>query len=88
MLERASNQRPLHEVLQLPKPSQLDDWDLYKKMMNEDYRMREGDVAFSKWREHEEEQQTDKEQFIKSKTLQEGIRRYTVVERKPSYLYD
>ncbi|KAH9205779.1 hypothetical protein DL95DRAFT_397359, partial [Leptodontidium sp. 2 PMI_412] len=87
MLERASNQRPLHEVLQLPKPSQLDDWDLYKKMMNEDYRMREGDVAFSKWREHEEEQQTDKEQFIKSKALQEGIRRYTVVERKPSYLY-
>lgn len=72
----------------MPKPSQLDDWDLYKKMMNEDYRMREGDVAFSKWREHEEEQQTDKEQFIKSKTLQEGIRRYTVVERKPSYLYD
>ncbi|KAH7321648.1 hypothetical protein BKA65DRAFT_540825 [Rhexocercosporidium sp. MPI-PUGE-AT-0058] len=88
MLERVTNQRPLHEVLQLPKPSQLDDWDLYKKMMNEDFRLREGDVAFGKLRELEEEQLTDKEQFIKSKALQEGIRKYTVVARKPSYLHD
>ena len=88
MLERLASQRPLHEVLQLPKPSQLDDWDLYKKIMNEDYRQREGEVAFGKQRDIEEEEQSDKEQFIKSKALQEGILRYRGVERKPSYLHD
>ncbi|XMA12320.1 hypothetical protein WAI453_005111 [Rhynchosporium graminicola] len=87
-LERVPGQRPLHEVLKLPAPSQLDDWDLYKKMMNEDYRRCEGDAALSRRTEHEEEQRTDKEQFIKSKALQEALHRYTETRRKPSYLHD
>ncbi|KAL2068255.1 hypothetical protein VTL71DRAFT_16353 [Oculimacula yallundae] len=82
MLERIPGQRPLHEVLQLPKPSQLDDWDLYKKMINEDYRRCEGDAALSRRTEQEEEHQSDKEQFIKSKALQEGLHRYTAMDRK------
>lgn len=81
MLERVDSQKPLHEILQLPKPSQMDDWELYKRLMNEDYRMREGEAAFDRMKDYEEEQQADKEQFVKSKELQEGITRYTVVDR-------
>ncbi|PVH78591.1 hypothetical protein DL98DRAFT_239405 [Cadophora sp. DSE1049] len=87
MLERSTSQKPFAEVLRLPKPSQLDDWELYKKLMGEEYRKREGEPAFEKWMDLEEEQQADKEQFVKSRALQEGIRRYTLVERKPSYLH-
>ncbi|KAK0099966.1 hypothetical protein ONS95_013212 [Cadophora gregata] len=86
MLERSTSQKPFAEVLRLPKPSHLDDWILYKRFVGEEYRKREGEAAFEKWIDLEEEKQADKEQFLKARALQEGIRRYTVVERKPNNL--
>ncbi|KAH7393332.1 PUA-like domain-containing protein [Cadophora sp. MPI-SDFR-AT-0126] len=86
MLERSTSQKLLAEILRLPKPSQLDEWRLYRKLIGEEYRKREGESAFEKWTDLEEEQQAEKEQFLKARALREGIRQYTLVERKPSYL--
>jgi len=73
MLERSTSQKPFAEVLRLPRPSQVDDWNLYKKLLGEEYRTCEGETAFEKWADLEEEQQTEKEQFIKASALKEGI---------------
>ncbi len=81
ILERVSNQTPFNDVLRSPKPSQLDDWALYEKLVGDDYRKRQGDIEYSKWRDFEEEQRAEKEQFIKSKALCEGLRKYATEER-------
>lgn len=85
VLERVSSQTPFNDVLRFPRPSQLDDWVLYEKLIGDHYRKRQGDIQYIKWKDLEEEQRADKEQFIKSKALCEGLRKYTVVERKASY---
>ncbi|KAI9049213.1 hypothetical protein LZ554_007060 [Drepanopeziza brunnea f. sp. 'monogermtubi'] len=85
MLERVPGQVSFNAVLQVPKPSQLDDWVLFGELLSRDYRERHGDEAFGRWKEFEEEQRTEKEQFLKAKALREEMNKYTMVERKPSY---
>ncbi|PBP24156.1 hypothetical protein BUE80_DR004906 [Diplocarpon rosae] len=84
MLERVPGQKPFNAILQIPTPSQLDEWVLFEELIGRNYRERHGDVAYSKWKVFEEEQRTEKEQFLKTKALRDAISKYTVVERKPT----
>lgn len=87
MLERVPGQRSFNAVLQVPKPSQLDDWALYEDLIRRDYRERHGDEAFGAWKVFEEEQRTEKEQFLKAKALREEIIKVRHVQtRFDSYL--
>ena len=49
-LERVPGQLPFDEVRTIPTPSQLDDWLLYLRLMGDNIRAREGDVAHSQWK--------------------------------------
>jgi len=52
---------------------------LYDQLIGSDYQMRNGDMEYTKWREFEEEQQKDKEQFIKARALTDEFKRYTLL---------
>ncbi|KAH7188442.1 PUA-like domain-containing protein [Fusarium flagelliforme] len=44
-LERVSDQQPIEDVLNIPRPSELDDWDLYQKYESELIKQKRGDKA-------------------------------------------
>lgn len=48
-LERLPNQIPLQEIAVIPKPSQLDDWNLYEQLECDQIRHTEGQVRFDDW---------------------------------------
>lgn len=77
-LERLPDQKSMEEVLKRPKPAQLDDWILYNQLIGEDFRLRRGDRAYTKWKEFEEDQQAEKEQYVKARKLREGFRKYNM----------
>lgn len=45
-LERVSDQQPIEDVLNIPRPSELDDWDLYQKYESELIKQKRGSKAF------------------------------------------
>lgn len=49
-IERVAGQRPLHEVTAIPRPSQLDDWQLFEKYEGDMIRQRRGDQEFLEWK--------------------------------------
>lgn len=48
-LERIPGQRHMDNILQIPKPSQLDDWKLYEQLERDRIRRTEGKVKFDHW---------------------------------------
>jgi hypothetical protein len=57
-------------------------WALYIRIMGDHIRARQGDVAFSEWRELLDRESTDKEEFLQRKALEASFPRYKVVKRK------
>ncbi|RGP68255.1 hypothetical protein FLONG3_8226 [Fusarium longipes] len=45
-LERVSDQPPLEDILNIPRPSEIDDWNLYQKYEGETVKQKKGDKAF------------------------------------------
>lgn len=49
ILERVEGQVPIEELSLTPTPAQLDDWELYHKVMGEDIRARDGFLKYNQW---------------------------------------
>lgn len=45
-LERVGEQRPIEDILHIPRPSEMDDWELYQKHEGEAVRQTKGYNAF------------------------------------------
>jgi hypothetical protein len=45
-LERVSDQRPIEDILNIPRPSEVDDWNLYQKYESELVKQKKGAKAF------------------------------------------
>jgi hypothetical protein len=82
ILERLTGQKSINEVLHYPTPSQLDDWTLYNRIIGENIRARQGDVAYSEWRQFQEAQTFEKEEYIQNKALEASLPRYKVLARR------
>lgn len=61
VLERLPRQKPMREILQIPKPSQLDDWAWYEKLEKEAIEQREGAVRLSDWQAAREKEITERD---------------------------
>ncbi|PSR94435.1 PUA-like domain-containing protein [Coniella lustricola] len=48
-LERMPNQGPLEQITAIPKPSQLDDWNLYEQLERTQIKNTEGQVRLNSW---------------------------------------
>lgn len=62
-LERVAGQRPMDTLFDIPRPSELDDWQYYNRVLAEDIRANKGDIAYSEWKENEEKQEREREQW-------------------------
>ncbi len=69
--ERAKDQKPLN--LGVPKPSQRDEWKLYDEMVGSDFRARKGDLEYSRWREFEDKQRTEKEMWLQGPRVHKDL---------------
>ena len=82
ILERLSGQKLIKDIVLLPTPSQIDAWALYIRIIGDHIRARQGDAAFSEWRELLDRETIDKEEFLQKKALEASFPRYKVVKRK------
>lgn len=48
-LERMPGQVPMAELLRIPRPSQLDEWELYEQLEREQIRQTQGQAEFDTW---------------------------------------
>ncbi|KAL3427085.1 hypothetical protein PVAG01_00594 [Phlyctema vagabunda] len=62
-LERVHGQRDMDMILCIPLPSELDDWELYNRILAEDIRVRKGDAAMQEWKEREEGEEHERENW-------------------------
>ncbi|KAF4968269.1 hypothetical protein FSARC_4360 [Fusarium sarcochroum] len=45
-LERVGGQQPIEDILHIPRPSEMDDWELYERFEGEKIKQKKGDKAF------------------------------------------
>lgn len=73
-LERLGGQTPMQELSRIPLPSQLDDWYQYMRMLGEDIRSREGEVAFHQWNIAQETERKKNADWRKDREFKEVIK--------------
>lgn len=74
-LERVPGQRPLQKMAAIPRPSQLDDWQLFEKYEGEMVRHRRGDQGFLEWKTAKAEERIILEQWRRTLELRAELRK-------------
>ena len=62
-MERVPGQRPMDELLQIPRPSQMDDWLIFEKYEGEMVKKRQGNEAFTEWKVEKAQEKVDHSQW-------------------------
>ncbi|KOS21269.1 hypothetical protein ESCO_006774 [Escovopsis weberi] len=61
--ERIPGQRPLHELIKIPRPSHLDDWQLFERYEGEMIRQKCGEQLFLDWKMMKAQERMDQRQW-------------------------
>ena len=62
-LERVASQKPLEELGDIPRPSQVDDWHLFEKYEGEMVKKSQGKEAFTEWKVAKAKEKIDHDQW-------------------------
>lgn len=62
-LERLGGQKPLEQLADIPRPSQVDDWYLFEKYEGEMVKKRQGKEAFTAWKVAKAKEKIDYDQW-------------------------
>ncbi|KAI5928556.1 hypothetical protein F4810DRAFT_705495 [Camillea tinctor] len=62
-LERVAGQKSFEEVKMIPKPSQLDDWNLYEKLEGDKIKLLRGETSYLEWKLQRQEEKIDREDW-------------------------
>lgn len=73
-LERFPNQKPMNDILNIPKPSQLDDWNLYEKLERTRIRKTEGQAKFDDWTAGRSVERLERNQWRRSREFRISLR--------------
>ncbi|KAH8821746.1 hypothetical protein F5884DRAFT_768954 [Xylogone sp. PMI_703] len=73
-LERAPGQTPMEELRRIPLPSQRDDWRQYRRMLGEDIRSREGEIAFKQWKIVQDAEKRERKDWHKDNDFKEAMK--------------
>lgn len=60
--------------MQIPKPSQLDDWNLYEQLERDKIRQTEGKVKFDDWTSTRKTEKIERDHWRRSREFKIGIR--------------
>ncbi|KDN65519.1 hypothetical protein CSUB01_01081 [Colletotrichum sublineola] len=73
LLEHVSGQKSLEQVQQVPRPSQMDDWETFKKVEAEMVRRRKGDDGLLDFKIRKEEERIDREHWRRSRDFRASL---------------
>ncbi|CAH0049222.1 unnamed protein product [Clonostachys solani] len=62
-LERVAGQTPMHEICQSPRPSDIDDWNLFEKLESDILKKKWDDERHLEWKRERAQKRADQEQF-------------------------
>lgn len=68
-LERLQNQKSMANIVNIPKPSQLDDWKLYEELESTRVRDTEGKAKFDDWIAGRSLERTERTQWRHSRVI-------------------
>ncbi|KAI1484667.1 hypothetical protein F5X96DRAFT_692190 [Biscogniauxia mediterranea] len=66
-LERVPEQRSFEELRKVPKPSQLDDWNLYEKLEGDKIKLLRGETSYLEWKLQRQEEKIDREDWRRAR---------------------
>ncbi|KAI0887355.1 uncharacterized protein GGS22DRAFT_186187 [Annulohypoxylon maeteangense] len=67
-LERAPNQKKtLEEIRKIPRPSQLDDWNLYEKLEGDKIKLLQGESSYLEWKLRRQEENIEREDWRRAR---------------------
>lgn len=66
ILERAEGQLPVEGIIRIPRPSQLDDWQLFEKYEGEMIKQKRGQQAWIDWKMDKSQERLDREQYMRT----------------------
>ncbi|KAI0603472.1 PUA-like domain-containing protein [Biscogniauxia sp. FL1348] len=66
-LERVPEQRSFEELRKIPKPSQLDDWNLYEKLEGDKIKLLRGETSYLEWKLQRQEEKIDREDWRRAR---------------------
>lgn len=66
-LERLPGQKPMEELMRIPRPSQLDDWLLYEQLERKRIRQTEGQLKLDDWTKGRADERIEREQWRHSR---------------------
>ena len=72
-LERVAGQKPIKEVAQIPRPSQLDDWHLFEKLEGDKIKRARGDAGFLEWKLRRKHEKEDREEWKRSRLFRDSF---------------
>ncbi|KAK4180033.1 hypothetical protein QBC36DRAFT_49776 [Triangularia setosa] len=72
-LERISGQTPMREVLKVPRPSQMDEWNLFEKLEADKVRQTAGEAAAYAWKLQREEARVEREMWKRAHKFRSSI---------------
>ncbi|KAI1414694.1 PUA-like domain-containing protein [Hypoxylon sp. FL1857] len=67
-LERVPDQnKSLEEIKSIPRPSQLDDWNLYEKLEGDKIKLVQGETSYLEWKLRRQEEKIDREDWRRAR---------------------
>ncbi|OTA95702.1 hypothetical protein M434DRAFT_393558 [Hypoxylon sp. CO27-5] len=67
-LERVPDQKmSLEDLKSIPRPSQLDDWNLYEKLEGDKIKLVQGEASYLEWKLRRQEEKIDREGWRRAK---------------------
>ncbi|GJC90171.1 hypothetical protein ColLi_13009 [Colletotrichum liriopes] len=73
LLEHVDGQKSLEQVQQVPRPSQMDDWQTFKKVEAEMVRQRKGDDGLLDFKMRKEEERIDREHWRRASEFRASL---------------
>ncbi len=66
-LERVTNQKPIESIMDIPKPSQVDDWKLFEKLEGDKIKLTQGDSSYLEWKLRAQGEKLDREEWKRTR---------------------
>lgn len=73
-LEHVPGQKKsLEEIKLVPRPSQLDDWNLYEKLEGDKIKLLQGDSRYLEWKLRRQEEKINREDWRRARLFRASI---------------
>ncbi|KAH9900587.1 PUA-like domain-containing protein [Xylariomycetidae sp. FL2044] len=72
-LERLADQARIEDIRNIPKPSQLDDWNLYEKLEGDKIKLLKGEASYLEWRLLRQEEKIERNQWQRSRLIRQSF---------------